>query len=141
LILWPKDKAQPKSTLKEKHRFDYQLEGYNPHWKILEAELLKNQNSSGFMSYEDYNEIDRQLRAAIQTAREMQSHQSVYKGSKLGKIHLPPRTKFGSAKMIHKLEKTKLHVHAISGASATVKSSKVMVMSKLRNCDITPIHK
>ncbi|CAI2387354.1 unnamed protein product [Moneuplotes crassus] len=50
------------------------LEGHNPHWKILQSELLRRSHQdkmSHFTSFDEYSEIDRHLRMAVNEARKL----------------------------------------------------------------------
>jgi hypothetical protein len=42
LILWPKDRSLSKPITKERNQFKYELEGHNPHWKILIGSQIVN---------------------------------------------------------------------------------------------------
>ena len=69
LILWQKEPQPSKFSRQKAEKFNYEIEGHNPHWKIMQTEFyrrkLDNIREAEYMDYQDYDEIDKHLRMVI----------------------------------------------------------------------------
>ena len=120
LILWPKEK-ESLSQVKKEPEFNYEIEGHNPYWKLIDRYNFDNESMTQrvnsqpvFMNFEDYAEIDKNLRLArnvfmqescspgtgvIQKSLAQTTHIDT---NKLEKFKISARVKFGTAERRNK---------------------------------------